>query len=69
MKHCDNCKWSEKYFRGLLCHWIEKNSIGKLPAYLQIVGDPQYFCGIESCFPKMIDENDYAEHCDCFEAK
>lgn len=65
MKSCKNCKWSEPYFRGLLCHWVEKNSVPALPAYLQIVGTK--LAGLESCYPKQIDNNDYGEKCRVFE--
>lgn len=64
MKHCSDCKWSSEYFRGLLCHWVEKNreNLPNLPAYLNL--DMASFAG---CFPKQIDKTDYGEVCAVFE--
>lgn len=63
MKHCKDCKWSETYFRGLLCHWTERNRIMPLPAYLANQIDTSL------CYPYQLDGKDLAERCLVFDAK
>lgn len=69
MKKCANCKFSEKYFRGLLCHYIEEKGAPALPAYLTIVGAEFAPNGLSGCYPRMIDEKDYAEYCRVYEER
>jgi hypothetical protein len=67
MNKCEDCKFSEPYFRGLLCHWIEKRGVPNIPAYLKIVGIS--YSGLESCYPFQLDSADYGDKCCCFESK
>jgi hypothetical protein len=71
MRSCKDCIHSEPYFRGLLCHWVERNSDKlNLPAYLSIQGETRYsYCGLECCYPRQIDEKDYGAICQVFESK
>ena len=64
MSHCKNCRWSEPYFRGLLCRWVENHDLPKLPPYLKIAGTG--FAGLESSYPWMLDQQDYP-NCRVFE--
>lgn len=67
MNHCEECKWSERYFRGFLCNWVSDNGLPCLPAYLQITGVG--YAGLESSYPFHLDKIDYGSRCMTFEIK
>lgn len=66
-RSCKNCIWSSVYMRGLLCHYIEKMGAPRVPAYLQIVGNPYLGSGLNDCYPYQLDTQDLAENCFMFE--